>query len=380
MVSMAAKRCFYEVLEVPRDASPGDIKKAYKKLALANHPDRNPGDEEAVARFKEAAEAFEVLSSSDKRGRYDRFGHEGLAGNGRSGFSDVSDIFDMFGDLFEGFGFGGRAGRQGRRGRGGNSLRTPLTIDLPEAARGCNRTIEVERRELCDSCQGSGARSGSSPTQCDYCGGHGQVVQSQGFFRLQTTCPACHGEGSVIRDRCPACRGTGRTSKRVKLEVRVPAGVDTGMQLCLRGEGEPGSHGGPRGDLYVEIRVEEHELFRRDGRHLICRVPVTYTQAALGAEVEVPVLEGRHTQTIPAGTQPGEVFRIRGAGMPDLHGRLPGDLLIEVHVEVPKNLTPEQEQLLREFAEIEHTNVSPHRKSFLEKLKDWFAPSDDDAD
>jgi molecular chaperone DnaJ len=376
MVSMASKRDYYEVLDVPREASPEEIKRAYKKLALANHPDRNPGDEEAVSRFKEAAEAFEVLNDPDKRARYDRFGHAGVGGAaGAGGFSDVDDIFDAFGDLFGGI--FGRAQRRGGRVRRGESLRTSLTIDLLEAAKGCARELEIRRREICDTCHGSGAKPGTTPDRCDYCGGHGQVVQSQGFFRIQTTCPACRGSGTVIRQKCPDCAGSGRTLKSFQLEVKVPAGVDTGMQLCVRGEGEPGTDGGPRGDLYVDIHVREHPLFQRSGRQLTCRVPVTYTQAALGAELEIPVLEGRHMLDIPPGTQPGQVFRLRGAGMPDPHGGLPGDLHVEIQVEVPKKLSDRQEELLRELAELEHADVSPHRKSFFEKLKDYFSPHEE---
>ncbi len=375
---MASERDYYDVLGVSRDASADDIKKAYKKAAIANHPDRNPGDTAAVERFKEAAEAFEVLNNPDKRTAYNRFGHAGVSGaNGRAGFSDVADIFDVFGDLFEGFGFG-RQRQSGRRVYRGENLRMTLTIDLLDAAKGCTRTLDIQRHEICETCSGSGARSGSSPEQCDYCGGQGQVVQSQGFFRIQTTCPACRGAGTIVRDKCPACKGSTQTDKKVKLEVKVPAGIDTGMQLCLRGEGEPGSGGGPRGELYVDIRVNEHPLFEREGQHLICQVPITYTQAALGAKLDVPVLEGRHKQSIPPGTQSGDLSRIRGGGMPDPHSGQPGDLLIQVKVDVPKKITETQEELLRELAKLEQANVSNDRKSFLKQLRDWFTPDDED--
>ena len=375
---MASKRDYYEVLGVKKDASTDDIKKAYKKLALANHPDRNPGDATAVDRFKESAEAFEVLSDQDKRARYDRFGHEGVKGTGHAGggFQDVGDIFEMFGDLFEGFGFGSGGGRRrgggGRRATQGDSLKTALKIDLLEAAKGCSQQVEIKRRELCGTCHGSGAKAGSVPVKCDYCGGHGQIVQSQGFFRVQTTCPACRGEGKTVRDKCADCGGSGRTNEKVRLEVRIPPGMDTGMQLCLRGEGEPGLNGGPRGDLYVEIHVKEHHLFERDGQDLICHVPITYSQAVLGAEIEVPTLDGRMQQDVPPGTQSGEVFRIRGGGMPDPRGGRPGDLLVEVHIEVPKKVPEKQRELLRQLAELEQTNVSAHRSSFFDKVKDWF--------
>lgn len=374
---MSSKRCYYEVLGVSRTATVEEVKKAYKKIALANHPDRNPGDEEAIQRFKDAAEAYEVLSNPQKRAGYDRYGHAGVSGAGRAGFNEVSDIFDLFGDIFDGFGFGGARRGGATRARQGDSLRTSLTIDLLEAARGCSRTIEIERLEQCTTCGGSGAKPGSAPETCDYCRGHGQVVQSQGFFRLQTTCPRCQGTGTIVRDKCGSCQGRGRIPAPVTLDVRIPPGVDTGMQLCLRGEGAAGTNGGPRGDLYVDIQVREHPLFQRKGPHLTCRVPITYTQAALGAEIEIPVLEGRHTYTIPAGTQPGEVFRLRGAGMPDPHGGRPGDLHVEVQLEVPKQVGGRHEELLRELAELENANVGAHRKTFLEKLKDWFSLNDD---
>jgi molecular chaperone DnaJ len=379
---MPEKRDYYEVLGVAQDADAVEIKKSYKKIALKNHPDRNPDDESAVERFKEAAEAFEVLSNPDKRARYDRFGHAGLQGGGghQPGFSDVGDIFSMFGDIFDGFGLGGgfggrQAGRQ--RSRRGNHLQTGLSIDLPDAASGCSRTIEISRHESCATCSGSGARPGSEAESCDYCGGHGRVVQSQGIFSVQTTCPACRGEGQIIRDKCDDCRGEGQVPRPVTLDVKIPAGIDSGMRLCLRGEGEPGGLGGPRGDLYVDIEVREHSLFRREGPHLVCQVPITFTQAALGAEIDIPVLEGRHSLEIPSGTQPGHVFQIRGGGMPDPRGGRAGNLMVEVQVEVPSKLGDEQEELLRQLAEIEQANVSPHRKSFLDTLMDWFSSEDD---
>lgn len=382
---MPEQRDYYEVLGVDSDASASEIKSSYKSIALKNHPDRNPDDESAVERFKEAAEAFEVLSSPDKRARYDQYGHAGLqggrGGGHQRGFSDVGDIFSMFGDIFEGFGLGGGLGgrqRGGPRARRGNHLQTGLSIDLPDAAAGCTRTIEISRQETCSTCSGSGARPGSTPDACDYCGGHGRVLQSQGIFSLQATCPACRGEGQIIRDKCDGCRGAGRMPSSVTLDVKIPAGIDSGMRLCLRGEGESGSQGGGRGDLYVEIDVLQHPLFQREGPHLICQVPITFSQAALGSEIEIPVLEGRHSLEVPAGTQPGHVFRIRGGGMPDPRGGRAGDLMVEVQVEVPRKLGDEQEELIRQLAEIEQINVSPHRTSFLDKLKDWFSSEDDE--
>jgi molecular chaperone DnaJ len=379
---MATKRDYYEVLGVSRDAGGDEIKKAYKKLAIKYHPDRNQGDEEAVDKFKEAAEAYEVLGSDEKRARYNRFGHQGVKGAGGragGGFSDINDIFDVFGDLFDGFGMGGgrRRGGGGRRPTQGDSLKTRMEIDLLEAAKGCEKTIDIRRKETCNTCDGSGAKPGSSADSCDYCGGQGQVVQSQGFFRVQTTCPACKGEGKIVRDKCSDCSGAGKISESVKLDVKVPAGVDTGMTLRLSDEGEAGSLGGPRGDLYVEILVREHSLFHRDGPDLICEVPISYTQAVLGAEIEIPCLEGKTQHYIYPGTQPGEIIRIRGGGMPDPRGGRAGDLQLHVILEVPKKIDSEQEALLRDLAELEHAAVSPHRSSFFDKLKEWFVPADE---
>ena len=371
---MASKRDFYEVLGVAKDASESEIKKAYRKLAAENHPDRNQGDEAATERFKEAAEAFAALGDSDKRAIYDRHGHAGLGAGGRgAGFSDVNDIFDAFGDLF-GFRSGGRRGSRGRRG---SHLKTAIQIDLLEAARGCKRELKVNRHESCDVCDGSGAKPGSTPDECDYCAGHGQVVQSQGFFQVQTTCPSCKGAGHVIRDKCKGCRGSGRVAQPAELEVSVPAGVDNGMQLCLPGEGEPGSNGGPAGDLYVEIRVTKHPLFERHDNNLVCRVPISYTQAALGTEIEIPLLDGRQNLVVPAGTQPNQIFRLRGKGMPGTDARVrTGDLIVEVQVEVPKKLRPREEELLRELADVEEANVSSEQKSFFDKVKDYFSADD----
>ena len=379
---MATKRDYYEVLGVSRDAGGDEIKKAYKKLALKYHPDRNQGDEEAVEKFKEAAEAYEVLGNDEKRARYNRFGHQGVQGaagrGGGGGFNDINDIFDVFGDLFDGFGIGGGLRRGGgRRPTQGDSLKTRLEIDLLEAAKGCEKTVEIRRKETCNTCDGSGAKPGSSADSCDYCGGHGQVVQSQGFFRVQTNCPACKGEGKIIRDKCSDCSGAGKVAESVKLDVRVPAGVDTGMTLRLSDEGEAGSLGGPRGDLYVEISVREHPLFHRDGPDLICEVPISYTQAVLGAEIEIPCLECKTQHYIYPGTQPCEVIRIRGGGMPDPRGGRAGDLQLHVILEVPKKIDAAQEALLRDLAELEHAAVSPHRSSFFDKLKEWFVPADE---
>ncbi|MGQ0636973.1 MAG: molecular chaperone DnaJ [Planctomycetaceae bacterium] len=379
MSPMAAQRDYYEVLGVKRDSSPDDIKRAYRKAAAAHHPDRNPGDHAAVERFKEAAEAFDVLGDPQKRNLYDRYGHDAFAARngGRPGFHDVDDIFSAFGDLFEGL-FGAGGGRRAaRRGPSrGDSLRCSVSLQLKEAALGCTRTVEIQRAELCSTCDGSGAKPGSKSERCTYCGGRGQIVQAQGFFRIQTTCPACHGVGELVRDKCPGCLGTGRENRAVRLDVRVPPGVDNGMQLCLRGEGEPGDMGGPRGDLYCDLHVADHPFFRREGHDLICNVPISFSQAALGTKFQIPLLDGRHNLEIPAGTQPGEVLKLKGKGMPDPHSGRKGDLLVEVHVEVPRKLTPHHEELLRDLAELEKKHVSAHQKSFFEKLKTYFAPDD----
>lgn len=382
MVQMSAKRDYYEVLGVGRQASAKEIADAYRKLAIKYHPDKNPGDEEAIARFKEAAEAFEVLHDSDKRSRYDRFGHAGVeAGGGAHQFTDINEIFESFGDIFgEGifgdlFGGGRRGGR--RRARKGADVGCEIRLDLLEAAKGVTREVEFERHEKCTECDGSGAKPGSKPQTCTYCGGRGQVVQATGIFRVQTTCPACRGAGQLIKDPCPKCRGQGMVPKRVKRDVIVPAGVDHQMRIRLTGEGEQSPDGGPPGDCYCLIQVAEHPLFHRDGQDLIVRLPISYSQAALGATVDVPTLEGPGPLDVPRGTQAGDVFRLRGKGMPHPTRRGKGDLLVEVQVEVPKTLTPKQEELLRELAAEEHSNVTPQRKKFFEKLKEYFVHPDE---
>jgi molecular chaperone DnaJ len=376
---MATKRDYYEVLGVARTAADGEIAIAYRKLALTYHPDKNPGDEDAVKKFKEAAEAYEVLSDADKRSRYDRFGHAGVDGpaGGSPHFTDVNDIFQAFGDIFGDGMFGDIfGGRRGRRTQKGGDVRADVTLNLLEAARGCTKTVKFKRDQRCDECGGSGAKPGSRPEPCRYCGGQGQVIQSSGIFRVQTTCPSCRGAGSLIKDPCPKCHAQGFTSERITREINIPAGVDGQTRLRLAGEGDPSPNGGPAGDCYCFLTVEDHSLFQRDGHNLICRLPIAYSQAALGATVEVPTLDGREELTIPAGTQPGDVFRLRGRGMPDPRQRGVGDLLVQVILEIPKSLTERQQQLLRELAKEEHLNVSPQRKSFFEKLKDYFVPDE----
>jgi len=373
MATMADKRDYYEVLGVSRSAEDGQIAEAYRKLAMKYHPDRNPGDQEAVAKFKEAAEAFEILSHREKRARYDQYGFAGLEG-GMPQFHDVGDIFQAFGDIFGGGLFGDIFG--GGRGRGrvhrGTDVQADVTLDLFEAATGTAKVIHFNRHERCEKCKGSGAKPGSKVETCRYCGGRGRVVQSTGVFSVQTTCPSCHGEGRVIREACGDCRGSGYVPKRVTRKVDIPAGIEDGSRLRLGGEGEPSPDGGPPGDCYCLIRLREHALFQREGKHLLCQVPITYTQAALGAKIDVPSLEGRETVEIGPGTQSGDVFTLRGKGMPELRSRNRGDLLVQVHIEVPKKLTPPHEEMLRQLAEIENINVSPKRKSFIEKVKEYF--------
>jgi molecular chaperone DnaJ len=377
---MATKRDYYEILGVEKTASEDEIKRAYRKLAGKYHPDRNPGDESAVAAFKEAADAFDVLGNAEKRARYDRFGHagvEGMGAGGGAGFNDVGDIMDAFGEMF-GEMFGGGGGRRGGpRARRGSSLQTSLTIELLDASVGCSRDLELEKHVSCVTCSGTGAKPGTKPQTCDYCGGRGQVVQSQGFFRMQTTCPACRGQGQIVRDKCTDCRGSRYVVRPSKITVKVPAGVDNGMQLCVRGEGEAGENGGPAGDLLVEIHVKSHPLFERDGRHLTCQVPITYAQAALGTEIDIPILTGKHRVTVAPGTQPGDILRLRSQGMPDPHGGPRGDLHVQFQVEVPKKLTKKHEELLRQLAELDETQVSPHRKSFFESVKQFFSASEE---
>ena len=379
---MTAQRDYYEVLGVARNASSEELKKAYKKLAIKHHPDRNPDDADAVAKFKEAAEAFEVLSDADKRARYDRLGHAGVKGaGGGAGFQDVNDIFGAFGDLFEGFGFqfggssgGSRGGRKSGASRG-ESLQATIRIDLTEAFHGCKRELRITRHESCEICSGSGCKPGTAPGKCATCGGQGQVIQSQGFFRFQTPCPACRGRGVVVKDPCQSCHGQGRVMKEVARDVTIPAGIDTGMQLCLRGEGEAGLNGGSRGDLFVDIEVKKHQLFQREGQDLMYRLPVTFAQAALGSEIEIPTLKGAEKLKIKPGTQPGEINRLRGFGMPDPRGGngRSGDLLVEIQVEIPRKLTSEQEDLLRKLADLDQKHVMPQGKSFFEQVKQFFS-------
>jgi molecular chaperone DnaJ len=334
------------------------------------HPDRTHGDEEAAHKFKEATEAYDVLSDSQKRDRYDRYGHAGLEGMNMPDFSNADSVFDMFGDLFSDL-FGG-GGRRQRGPRPGRDLGIAVQIDLLEAARGCKKSLTFPREENCDECSGSGMRKGSKPASCKQCNGHGVVLLSQGFFRVQQTCRACGGSGSTITDPCPRCHGKGRLRVERTLEISIPAGAFTGVQLAARGEGEAGQPGAPRGDLICEIHVREHALFQRDGDDLICQVPITFSQAALGGAIEVPTLEGPAQHTLRRGIQSGDTVRIPGKGMPNLRSKRHGDLIVIALVETPRNLTKRQEELLRELAEIDQKHVSAQRKSFIDKIRDFF--------
>ncbi len=375
-----AKRDFYEILGVDRSASDRDIAKAYRKLAVKYHPDSNPGDEHASRQFKESAEAYEVLSDSDKRNRYDRFGHAGLEGSTQ--FSSTEDIFAAFGEIFGGGGgvFGDLFGRTGRRGpRRGSDVRADVKLTLEEAAAGVNKTLSFERSQECETCEATGSTPGSRPETCQQCGGRGQVLQSTGILRVQTTCPVCRGQGQIIINPCNDCRGRGYVGRKVELDVAIPAGVDDGMRVRLAGEGEPSPDGGPNGDCYCFISVRRHKLFHRDGQNLILQMPISYTQAALGAEIEVPTLDGPDKLVIPSGSQSGEVFKMRGRGMPHPQGGATGDLLVQTFIETPKKVSDEQDALLRQLAELEHKDVLPQRKNFLKRLKEYFAASESQA-
>lgn len=365
----AGKRDYYEVLEVSRDASPEEIKKAYRRKAHQHHPDRNQGDPSAESRFKEAAEAYEVLSNSDRRARYDQFGHAGMGGAGLHDFShmDVGDIFSMFTDIFGG----------GRRRGGGTDLQAEVEITLAEVASGAERSLEFTRREACDTCSGSGAAPGSKRRTCGTCGGYGQVEQTSGFGalfgRVITTCPACRGRGSTVVTPCGTCRGSGRVQRDRVVTVRIPAGIQDGQAVRLRGEGEPGEDGTHRGDLHCYVRVRQHPFLERGGNDLLCRMPISFTQAALGAKVEVPTLDGKAELKIPAGTQHGQLFRLSGMGLPDLRSGRRGDELVEVLVEIPKRLNKDQEALLRRFAETEDRTVMPASRGFFDKVMEYLS-------
>jgi molecular chaperone DnaJ len=384
MRSGVSKRDYYEILGVDRQASEQQIKSAYRKLALKHHPDRNPGDPAAEEQFKEAAEAYAVLADAEKRSLYDRFGHAGVSGAGAGAgfdptiFADFSDIFSGLGDVF-GFGdlFGGRRRRGGPQR--GADLRYDLEITFDESASGTDTTIQIPREETCETCKGSGAAPGTSPETCSQCRGSGQLRYQQGFLTVARPCPNCRGTGKTIAKPCQSCRGAGRISRERKITVKIPAGIATGQRLRLYGEGEHGSAGGPPGDLYVVVHVQEHSFFHRDGDDLYCELPISFPTVALGGSVKVPTLNGQEDLSIPAGTQTGARFKIRGKGMPSVSGRGRGDLHVIARVAVPKKLTKEQKQLLEELGKTMkdekvslETSEDGSDKPFFERVKDIF--------
>lgn len=372
MVMATQKRDYYEVLGVSRDASPEEIKKAYRQAALKHHPDRNREDPDAEAKFKEAAQAYEILSDPEKRQRYDRYGHEGLSGAAMHDFSHMGaqDIFSMFEDILGGGVFGGRRG-------GGIDLQTEVELTLAEVAKGAERTVQFERSDYCDRCSGSGAEPGSQRRTCSQCGGYGQVEQQTGFGalfgRMITTCPACRGRGTIVTTPCKTCHGRGRAAKHRVLNIKIPPGIDDGQAVRVPGEGEPGDDGSRRGDFHCVVRIKPHPFFERHGADLVCRVPVSFTQAALGTKLEVPTLDGKEEITLERGTQYGSLLRLHGKGLPSLRGRRRGDLVVQIVIEIPRKLDRRQAELLREFAASEDKTVLPESKGFFEKLAAFFA-------
>jgi molecular chaperone DnaJ len=376
-----AKRDYYEVLGVNKNASADEIKRSYRRMAMKYHPDKNPDDKEAEAKFKECAEAYEVLSDTEKRKRYDQFGHEGLRGMGMHDFSRMNwqDIGSIFEDILGGFGgfsdiFGFGGGRRTRRSgpARGYDLETSVELTLNDIEKGTEKTIEFTRQDTCGECSGSGSAKGSKPGRCPVCGGTGQVATRSLGFQMVSTCRQCGGRGQVITNPCRKCKGTGRIPKKRTVNIKIPAGVHEGQGIRVAGEGEPGRGGGPRGDLYCYVRVKPHEFLQRDGNDLIAIVPISFTQAALGATIDVPSLNGKRGLRIPPGTQYGSIFRIKGQGLPDMRRHRTGDQLVQITIETPTRLNAKQQELLREFAATENKRVSPKSQGFFEKLKKQF--------
>ncbi len=380
---MSDKRDYYEVLGISKTASKDEIKKAYRKLAMQYHPDKNPGNKEAEAKFKEASHAADILMDDQKRAMYDRMGHtaeQGMGGGGgfQGGFSgdfgDLGDIFgDIFGDILGGQrSRGGTTGRRRARAQAGDDLQTEMHVTFEEAAFGVEKEIQINRSISCETCHGTGAKKGSGPSTCDMCHGHGEVRRQQGFFTIAQPCPKCHGTGQIIKDACETCHGRGRTKKREKLSVKVPAGIDEGQRLKLSGQGDAGANGGPAGDLYVLIHIEPHEFFKREEYDVHCEVPISFSQAALGAEVEVPTLGGRVSMKIPEGTQAGQKMKLRNKGITKLGGYGLGDQIITIHVETPAKLSKEQRELFHRLSELEQNTSNPMTKGFFERVRELF--------
>jgi molecular chaperone DnaJ len=370
----AAKRDYYEILGVQRNAETEEIKRAYRRLAMKFHPDRANGDKaEAEIKFKECSEAYEVLSDAGKRRRYDQFGHEGVTGQHDFSHMDVTDIFSMFDDIFGGALGGGRGRGRGRQGAArGYDLETRIEMTLQDVALGAEKTIDFEKQDRCEHCAGTGAKPGTAPVVCLQCGGQGRVAQ-QGFggmFRMVVACPNCRGRGTVVREHCPDCGGTGRQMRKRSVVVKIPAGVHDGQAVRVTGEGEAGENGAQSGDLHVYIAVKEHPVFSRHNNDLVCQVPISFAEAALGATIDVPTLQGMETMNVPGGTQHGEIFKLKGKGLPDVRSRRTGDELVQIVIGVPKKLNDKQKHLLREFAASEDARIKQERKGFFDKLKD----------
>ncbi|HXH74356.1 MAG TPA: molecular chaperone DnaJ [Bacteriovoracaceae bacterium] len=384
---MSTKRDLYVVLGVARTATKEDIKKAYRKLAMQHHPDKNEGNKDSEALFKEASHAADVLLDDSKRKMYDQFGHDGaqMGGGGPGGFGgggfsgDFGDLGDIFGDIFGDILGGQRGGRGGggRRGgraraQAGDDLQTELFTTFEEAAFGSEKELHINRSIACGDCHGSGAKKGSGPVTCEMCQGHGEIRRQQGFFTIAQPCPKCHGSGQMIKEACESCNGRGRNKKREKLSVKVPAGIDEGQRLKLSGQGDAGMNGGPNGDLYVLIHIEEHEFFKREEYDVICEVPISFSQAALGTDLEVPTLGGRVSMKIPEGTQSGQKMKLRNKGITKLGGYGFGDQIITIHVETPTKISKEQREIFARLSELEQTSSNPMSKGFFEKVRELF--------
>ena len=382
---MSDKRDLYEILGVSRSASKEEIKKAYRKLAMQHHPDKNAGNKESEAKFKEASHAADVLLDDQKRKMYDQFGHDGAqmgGGGGPGGFGgfqggDFGDLGDIFGDIFGDI-LGGQRGGRGRGGsrrtrvQAGDDLQTEMIVTFEEAAFGVEKELHITRSAVCETCHGSGAKKGSGPVTCDMCQGHGEIRRQQGFFTIAQPCPKCQGQGQMIKDPCETCSGRGRTKKKEKLSVKVPAGIDEGQRLKLSGQGDSGMNGGPAGDLFVLIHIEQHEFFKREDYDVLCEVPISFSQAAMGTEIEVPTLGGRVSMKIPEGTQSGQKMKLRNKGIAKLGGYGFGDQIITIHVETPTRLSKEQRELFSRLSELEQSSTNPMTKGFFDRVRELF--------